>query len=375
MRYLKLYDNYDFKIDKAQGVYIYDQQGNKYFDTFAGIGALALGHSHSDIVKAISDKLNRYAHTSNFFLDEDTEKVAELITDPGDKAFFVNSGTEATDLALKIIKKKIGQAKILFFSNSFHGRTLGALSVNGFPKLKDQFKPLLPNIVEAEFNNLQSLKKVISNNPDLKAVFFEPIQGSGGVQPASPEFAAELKKQIEANELILAADEIQAGLYRTGNRYSYQHYNLQPDLITVAKALGGGLPLGGVVMKGEMTEVLKPGDHGSTFAPNPLALRASRIVLEKLEKMQPTISDKGKYFAKKLEELDSAKIKEIRGLGLMRGIELKEEIPNLRDKAQAAGLLLNIVQAKVIRLLPALNITKAEIDELIAKLDKVLSSC
>ncbi|ADO77229.1 aspartate aminotransferase family protein [Halanaerobium praevalens] len=372
MRYLKLYDNYDFKIDKAQGVYIYDQQGNRYFDTFAGIGALALGHSNLDVINAITNKLNRYAHTSNFFLDEDTEKVAELITDPGDKAFFVNSGTEATDLALKIIKKKIGQAKILFFNNSFHGRTLGALSVNGFPKLKDQFKPLLPNIVEAEFNNLQSLKKVISNNPDLKAVFFEPIQGSGGVQPASPEFAAELKKQIQANNLILVADEIQAGLYRTAKKYAYEHYNLKPDLITVAKALGGGLPLGGVIMKGEMTEVLKPGDHGSTFAPNPLALSGSRVVLEKLKKMQPAILEKGKYFAQKLEELDSTQIKEIRGLGLMKGIELKKEIPNLRDKAQAEGLLLNIVQTKVIRLLPALTITKNEIDELVEKLAKII---
>jgi acetylornithine/N-succinyldiaminopimelate aminotransferase len=372
MRYLELYNSYDFTIEKAEGVYIYDQEGNKYFDTFAGIGVMALGHSHPEVVDAVSDKLHKYAHTSNYFLDQDTERVAELITDPGDKAFFVNSGTEATELALKIIKKKIGSGKILFFSNSFHGRSLGALSVNGFPGIRDQFKPLLPDTIEAEFNDIESLRKTAAQNPDIKAVFFEPLQGSGGVQPTSEEFVAELNRQIEQNNWILAADEVQAGLYRTGERYSYEHFDLRPELITVAKALGGGLPLGGVIMRGEMTDVLEPGDHGSTFAPNPLALRGARVVLEKLETMQDSIAEKGEYFLKKLKELESDKIKEVRGIGLMLGIELKEEIPDLRDRAQAEGVLLNIVKGKVIRFLPALNITKYEIDELAEKLDLIL---
>lgn len=372
MRYLELYNSYDFTIEKAEGVYIYDQEGNRYFDSFAGIGVLALGHSHPEVVAAVSEKLHKYAHTSNYFLDQDTEKVAELISDEGDKAFFVNSGTEATELALKIIKKKITDGKILFFSNSFHGRSLGALSVNGFPGIRDQFKPLLPDTIEAEFNNVQNLKETVEQNPDIKAVFFEPLQGSGGIQPASEEFVAELNNQIEKNDWILAVDEVQAGLYRTAKRYSYEHFDLSPDLITVAKALGGGLPLGGVVMKGEMTDVLKPGDHGSTFAPNPLALRGARIVIEKLENMQDSIAEKGDYFLKKLKEIDSEKIKEVRGIGLMLGIELKEEIPDLRDIAQAEGLLLNIVKDKVIRFLPALNITESEIDELVEKLKIIL---
>ncbi|MEC9490932.1 MAG: aminotransferase class III-fold pyridoxal phosphate-dependent enzyme [Halanaerobiales bacterium] len=372
MRYLKLYNNYDFTIERAEGIYIYDTEGNKYFDTFAGIGVMALGHSHPEVVDAISDKLHKYAHTSNYFLDQDTERVAELISDPGDKVFFVNSGTEATELALKVIKKKIGEGKILFFSNSFHGRSLGALSVNGFPGIRDQFKPLLPDTIEAEFNDLESLKETAANNPDIKAVFFEPLQGSGGVQPASEEFVAELNKQIDQNDWILAVDEVQAGLYRTAKRYSYQHFDLKPDLITAAKALGGGLPLGGVVMKGEMTKVLEPGDHGSTFAPNPLALRGAKVVLEELETMEASITEKGEYFLNRLKELDSEKIEDIRGIGLMLGIELKEEIPDLRDQAQAEGILLNIVKGKVIRFLPALNITKFEIDELVEKLKKII---
>ena len=373
MRYLKLYNNYDFTIERAEGVYIYDTDGNKYFDTFAGIGVLALGHSYPEVVKAISSKLERYAHTSNYFLDEDTEKVAELITNQGEKAFFVNSGTEATELALKIIKKKINTGKILFFSKSFHGRSLGALSVNGFPGIRDQFKPLLPGTVEAEFNDVESLKEAAASNQDIKAVFFEPLLGSGGVQPASEEFIRELKSQIAANDWILACDEVQAGLYRTAKRYSFEHFDLTPDLITVAKALGGGLPLGAVIMAGEMTEVLEPGDHGSTFAPNPLALRGAKVVLEKLETMQTEIAEKGAYFLNKLKELESDQIAEIRGIGLMLGIELKSEIPNLRDKAQAEGVLLNLVQGKVIRFLPALNISKSEIDELVAKLEKIIN--
>jgi acetylornithine/N-succinyldiaminopimelate aminotransferase len=373
MRYLELYNSYDFTIEKAEGVYIYDKEGNKYFDTFSGIGVLALGHSHPEVVDAISDKLQKYAHTSNYFLDQDTERVAELITDQNDKAFFVNSGTEATELALKIIKKKIGSGKILFFSNSFHGRSLGALSVNGFPGIRDQFKPLLPDTIEAEFNDIQSLKETAASNPEIKAVFFEPLQGSGGVQPASEEFVSELNRQIDKNGWILAVDEVQAGIYRTAKRYSYEHFELKPDLITAAKALGGGLPLGAVVMKGEMTEVLEPGDHGSTFAPNPLALRGARVVLEKLEAMTDSIAERGEYFLNKLKELESYKIEEVRGIGLMLGIELKEEISDLRDKAQAEGVLLNIVKGRVIRFLPALNITKAEIDELIDKLEIILA--
>jgi acetylornithine/N-succinyldiaminopimelate aminotransferase len=372
MRYLNIYNNYDLSIDHAHGVYIYDKEGNKYIDTFAGIGVLALGHSHPEVTEEIKSKLDRYAHTSNFFLDEDTETVADLITSEGEKAFFVNSGTEATELALKIIKKKIGDSKILFFSNSFHGRSLGALSVNGFPGIRDQFKPLLPGMVEAEFNNIEDLEKTAAENPDIKAVMFEPLQGSGGVQPADKDFVDKLKSLSKANNWIMAVDEVQAGLYRTGKRYSYEHFDLEADITTAAKALGGGLPLGAVIMAGEMTEVLEPGDHGSTFAPNPLALRAAKVVLEKLEKMQDSITERGNYFLEELKMIESENIKEVRGIGLMLGIELKNEIPNLRDKAAENGILLNVLKGKTIRFLPALNITKEEIDAIIVKLKELI---
>ncbi len=372
MRYLNIYNNYDLSIDHAEGIYIYDKEGNKYIDTFAGIGVLALGHSHPEVVSAVKSKLKRYAHTSNFFLDEDTEDVARLITNEGEKAFFVNSGTEATELALKIIKKKIGEKKILFFSRSFHGRSLGALSVNGFPGIRDQFKPLLPGMIEAEFNDIADLRKTASENPDIAAVMFEPLQGSGGVQPADKEFVEALKDLTKENNWIMAVDEVQAGLYRTGKRYSYEHFDIEADIITVAKSLGGGLPLGGVIMAGEMTEVLESGDHGSTFAPNPLALRGAKVVLEKLETIQEQINENGKYFLNEMKQIDSDNIKEVRGIGLMLGIELKEETPNLREKGVENGILLNVLKGKILRFLPALNITKDEIDEIVNKLKQLL---
>ncbi|MFW6001401.1 MAG: aspartate aminotransferase family protein [Halanaerobium sp.] len=372
MRYLNIYNNYDLSIDRARGVYIYDKEGNEYIDTFSGIGVLALGHSHPEVIKAIKSKLDRYAHTSNFFLDEDTEDVADLITLENEKAFFVNSGTEATELALKIIKKKIGDGKILFFSNSFHGRSLGALSVNGFPGIRDQFKPLLPGMVEAEFNDVEDLERTAAENPDIKAVMFEPLQGSGGIQPAAQDFVEKLKELCRTNNWIMAVDEVQAGLYRTGKRYSYEHFDIKADITTAAKALGGGLPLGAVTMAGEMREVLEPGDHGSTFAPNPIALRAAKVVLGKLENMQDSISERGKYFLNELKKLESDNIKEVRGIGLMLGIELKNEIPDLRDKAVKNGILLNVLKGKTIRFLPALNITKDEIDKIVVKLKELI---
>ncbi|MCC3143935.1 aminotransferase class III-fold pyridoxal phosphate-dependent enzyme [Halanaerobium sp. Z-7514] len=372
MNYLNLYNHYDFEIDFADGVYIYDKKGKKYIDTFSGIGVLALGHSHPEVINSLKSKLDRYAHTSNYFLDEDIEAVSQLLSQQDEKVFYVNSGTEATELALKIVKKKIKDGKILYFSNSFHGRSLGALSVNGFPEIKDQFKPLLPNTIEAEFNNIESLRKTAAENPDIKAVFFEPLQGSGGVRPADKDFVAELKKLTAANNWIMAIDEVQAGLYRTAKKYSFQHYDIEADLITVAKALGGGLPLGAVIMAGEMREVLAAGDHGSTFAPNPLALRGAKIVLEKLKNMEAQIKENGDYFYNNLKKIDSDKIKEVRGIGLMLGLELKEEIVDLRNEAEENGLLLNVLKGKTIRFLPALNITKTEIDQIIAKLNKLL---
>ncbi|MGM0639877.1 MAG: aspartate aminotransferase family protein [Thermotogota bacterium] len=368
MKYLEMYKPYNIKIDKAKGIYIYDKDENKYIDTFSGIGVMALGHSNKEVINAIKEKLDKHTHISNFFIDENTEKVSDLLANKKQKVFFTNSGTESTEFALKIIKKIIGDSKILYFSDSFHGRTLGALSVNGFENLTKPYRPLLANTIECEFNNIDDLKKTFKEHSDIKAVFFELIQGSGGVVPINEEFINYIKEYSMRKEILLVADEIQSGLYRTGEKFAFEKYDIEPDVITVAKALGGGLPLGAVIMKNSVAQHLEIGDHGSTFAPNPLALAASKVVLENLENIKFEINEKSFYFIKKLKELNTEKIKEIRNQGLMIGIELKEADEKIIEKGIENGILLNVLRNKIIRLLPALNITYDEIDKIIEKL-------
>ncbi|SDC60153.1 aspartate aminotransferase family protein [Geotoga petraea] len=372
MRYLEMYTPYKINVKSAEGIYIYDINGNKYIDTFSGIGVMALGHTNKKVNEAIIKKLKKHSHLSNFFLDENTEEVAELLTDKDEKVFFTNSGTESMEFALKTVKKIIGDSKILYFSNSFHGRTLGALSVNGFENLTKPFKPLLPNTIKCEFNNLEELKNIFSKIKDIKAIVFEVIQGSGGIKLIDRDFIDLIREYSLKNNSILIADEIQSGLYRTGYKYAFEEFDVEPDIITLAKALGGGIPLGAVVMKDKIAKHLEKGDHGSTFAPNPLAIAASKIVLEELQKINGEINEKGTYLIKKLETIKSDKIKEIRGKGLMVGIELKESDEGLIEKGIKNGLLINVLQNKVIRLLPALNITYSEIDKIVERLRCIL---
>jgi acetylornithine/N-succinyldiaminopimelate aminotransferase len=372
MKYLEMYTPYKIDIERAKGIYIYDSKGKEYMDTFSGIGVMALGHSNQRVNNAIIEKLERHSHISNFFLDEKTEKVSELLAKNDEKVFFTNSGTESMEFALKIAKKIIGKSKILYFSNSFHGRTLGALSVNGFENLTKPFEPLLPNTIECEYNNSNELRRILSKNEDIKAIVFEVIQGSGGVKQIDREFVDLIKEYASKNDIILIADEIQSGLYRTGYKFAFEEYNLDPDIITLAKALGGGIPLGAVIMKDKISKYLEKGDHGSTFAPNPLGLAASKVVLEELTKIKDEIKEKGNYFIKKIEAIKSDKIKEIRGNGLMIGIELKESDEKLIEKGIKNGLLINVLKNRIIRLLPALNIAYPEIDKIIEKLRCIL---
>ncbi|MBM7559207.1 aspartate aminotransferase family protein [Marinitoga litoralis] len=376
---LKMYDYYNLDIDYAEGIYIYNKEGKKYIDTFSGIGVLALGHSNKELIERMKNKMDRYMHLSNYLLDEDAEWVAnKLVELTGEKGsvFFTNSGTEATEAALKAIKKLAtkDKKKIIYFNNGFHGRTLGALSINGFEKLKAPFWPLIPNCQEFVFNDAEGLKDYMEFHGDeVLAVFVEPIQGSGGVVPLTQEFANVLSYYQKEKNYILVSDEIQAGLGRTGKFYSYEHYNLKPDIITIGKAIGGGLPLGATIFLNDTANILKPGDHGSTFAPNPIALAGARFILENIPNMLDDIKEKGIYFIEKLNSLESFEIADIRGKGLMIGIELIESLSDLKQKAFENNLLLNVIfNNSVIRLLPALNITYEEIDIIINKLEELL---
>jgi acetylornithine/N-succinyldiaminopimelate aminotransferase len=375
---MNLYKEFDFKVDRALGVNIYDTQGNRYLDTFSGIGVLALGHSHEEVLKAQQLQMKRFEHISNFFIQDDAEEIAKiLVTKTGrtGQVFFTNSGTEAVEAALKAVKKKSqesGRKKIMTFSNAFHGRTLGSLSLNGFERMRKPFEPLLDNVVRIPFNNREKFQEAIDKHiNETVALFLEPIQGSGGVVKLDQAIADMIKNTLGKHDVLLVCDEIQAGLGRTGKFYAYQHLGIHPDIITLGKAIGGGLPLGATVFLNGTETIFQQGDHGSTFAPNPISIAGGKVVVKKISEIMDTIEEKGAYFVSNIKQTE--KIQEIRQTGLMIGITLTEPDPKLRVKAQEKGLLINVLNNRIIRLLPALNIEYSEMDEMIGILNELLS--
>jgi acetylornithine/N-succinyldiaminopimelate aminotransferase len=291
------------------------------------------------------------------------------------QVFFTNSGTEAVEAALKAVKKKSqesGRKKIMTFSNAFHGRTLGSLSLNGFERMRKPFEPLLDNVVRIPFNNLEKFQEAIDKHiNETVALFLEPIQGSGGVVKLDQASADMIKNTLGKYDVLLVCDEIQAGLGRTGKFYAYQHLGIHPDIITLGKAIGGGLPLGATVFLNGTETIFQQGDHGSTFAPNPISIAGGKVVVKKISEIMDTIEEKGAYFVSNIKQTE--KIQEIRQTGLMIGITLTEPDPKLRVKAQEKGLLINVLNNRIIRLLPALNIEYSEMDEMIGILNELLS--
>lgn len=373
---VRVYDTFPIKVVKAEKIWIYDEKKEKFLDTFAGIGVLAFGHSDPEIRKSVMEKMKKYMHISNFFIDEDAEIVAKkLLNKVGidGRVFFTNSGTEANEAALKAIKK-LRKGIIISFWGNFHGRTIGSLSITGFERLKNPFLPLLDSIVFLPHNDPHRFKEFMKKyGKNVSGVFVEPILGSGGVFPLKNDMANIIMDFKEKYNYILVVDEVQTGLGRTGKFFSYQHYNLIPDIITVAKALGGGLPLGATIFLEKVMNVFELGDHGSTFAPNPLALAGAKIVLDRLtDDFLKEVEKKGKYFVNKLIGIKSDKIKGIRGMGLMIGVELKCDGSRIKWKAFEKRLLLNVVKGNVIRFLPALNIKFEEIDEIVKRFEEVL---
>lgn len=374
---MKMYNEYDFNVKKTKGIYIWDDKGNKYMDTFSGIGVLALGHSNDEVLTAQKLQMTRFEHISNFFFQDKAESIAKILvenTGRTGQVFFTNSGTEAIEAALKAVKKKMAisdKKKIITFESAFHGRTLGSLSLNGFEKLRQPFEPLLENIIRIPFNDRTAFETVFSENEnDIIAVFLEPILGSGGVVPLCEELSESINRLTSDREILLVIDEIQSGIGRTGRFYAYQHYHLNPDIITLGKAIGGGLPLGATIFLNGSEEIFQQGDHGSTFAPNPVSLAGGEVVVTHIDQLLGDIVEKGAFFADAI--IPVPKIKEIRHKGLMIAIELFNEDPHLHDKALEAGLLINVIKDKTIRLLPALNITFEEIRIITEKLNELL---
>lgn len=380
MNRLDMYDTFPIEIDRAEGIWIYGRDGRSYLDTFCGIGVLALGHSNASVVKAVENKIRRYAHVSNFFIDEDSEKLAGKLlerTGRAGKVFFTNSGTEAIEAAYKAVKKISGgdaSRKVVAFKNGFHGRTLGALSLNGFENLTKDFRPLFQGVDILEYNDIEVLRQYFEENGDhVSAVFIEAVQGSGGVVPLRKDFADAISALRSKYGFMLVADEIQSGIGRTGEFYAYSHYGIEPDIVTVGKSIGGGLPLGAAIFLDDAQTVFAKGDHGSTFAPNPVCAAAGITLVLEVENIMDAVEEKGEYLQKLIEESGIDGIKEIRRLGMMLGVEFEGGLGDLRKRAYENGLLLNILHGNTIRLLPALNMDFSEIEEMVKRLEKTFS--
>lgn len=370
---------------KGKGMKLWDTNGKEYNDFLAGIAVNALGHSHPAVVNAIVEQAQKFIHCSNYYYIEPQAKLAQLIVENSccDRVFFANSGAEANEGAIKLARlyfRKKGQPEkfeIITLEKSFHGRTLATLAATGQEKYQKNYSPLTPKFLKVPNNDIKALEEAISEY--TCAVMLEPIQGESGVNPANVDYIKQVRELCNKKGIILIFDEVQCGLGRTGKLFAYQHYGVEPDIFTLAKALGGGFPIGALCAREPYASAFAPGDHGSTFGGNPLACNTAFAVLSTIinENLSDNSAVMGDYFMEKLMGLKEKYpfIKEVRGKGLMIGVELT--IPKAADikvKCLEAGYLIGSVGENIIRMLPPLIITREDIDAFIPVLDDILST-
>ncbi|MBW9144828.1 aspartate aminotransferase family protein [Clostridium sp. CM027] len=377
------YGRYDVTFEKGLGCKIYDTNGREYIDFLSGVAVNCLGHSHPAIINAITEQSSKLIHISNYFWNTPLTLLATKLIDNCDhsKVFFCNSGTEAVETALKISRKygKLTGTKdknvLLYMGNSFHGRTIGALSVTGQEKYQEDFRPLMDGVRKVNFNDTYDLKK----NFDEKVcgIIIEPIQGEGGVVSANKEFLEEVRTLCDKYNALLIFDEVQCGVGRLGSLFAYKKFSVIPDVICIAKALGGGFPIGATITNVKASTAFVPGDHGSTFGGNPLGCAVALAVLKELVDggIIDEIDEKSFYLLDRLLNIKAKYeiIDEIRGMGLLIGIKLKTDAKEFCKLCFDKGLLVISAGDNVIRLLPPLNITKAELDDALDILELVIS--
>ena len=376
------YNRYQIALDKGDGMYLYDVEGKKYLDFGSGIGVFALGYGNQEYNDAVKAQVDKLIHTSNYFYNEPASKAAVKMTKASgmEKVFFTNSGAEAVDGALKIAKKyanltkKTQNYEVIAMEHSFHGRTIGSLSVTGNPHYREAFEPLMSGVKFATYNDLDSVKALINDN--TAAVIMETVQGEGGVRPATEEFIKGVSELCKEHNALLILDEIQCGMGRTGWMYAYQKFGVCPDIVTTAKALGCGVPVGAFMASKKVCDVLVAGDHGTTYGGNPLACAAISTVFDLFEKNNITdnVKEVGQYLYDRLEEIrvNHPEIIDHRGIGFIQGLEFTNPVGPVVAKLLEEGVITFTAGTNVIRFIPPLIATKAHVDEMIEKLDKCL---
>jgi acetylornithine/N-succinyldiaminopimelate aminotransferase len=372
---MSTYGRLDLAISHGQGCWVWDVKGRRYLDGLAGIAVNTLGHGHPRLVPALQDQVAKLIHTSNYYHVPLQEQLADKLCGLSglSKVFFCNSGLEANEAALKIARKfghDRGNAnpEVLVFEGAFHGRSIATLSATANPKIHAGFGPLVPGFVRVPLNDIKAVEAALLAHPGITAVFLETIQGEGGVNPAQLEFLRQLRRVCDSHDILLMLDEVQCGIGRTGKWFAYQWADIQPDVMPLGKGLGSGVPIGAVVCGPRAATVLQPGNHGSTFGGNPLAMRAGVETLTIMEEdgLLANAIEVGALLKTALQDglAGVNGVVELRGQGLMIGIELDRSCGTLMAQAAAAGLLISVTADRVIRLVPALILSPAEAEEI-----------
>lgn len=377
---MNTYGRFPLVISHGEGVYVYDENNKKYIDMCAGIAVNALGYGHKKLTQALKAQVEKLIHISNYYYTEPLVNASKMLVENSDfdKVFFCNSGAEANEAAIKLAKK-YGKLKnedkieLISMKQSFHGRTCGALTATGQEKYQKNFLPLLPGTKYAVYNDIESLKEIISEK--TCGVILEVIQGESGIIPAQVEYLKEVEALCHQYDALLIIDEVQSGMGRTGKLFAYENFGIHPDVVSTAKGLGGGVPIGAMLCKDEVA-VFVPGDHASTFGGNPMVTTAATVVMDELVNngLLAHVQEVGAYLTEKLtalkEEVDC--ITDVRGIGLMQGVEITKAPKDIVSKCMEKGMLIASAGTNVIRFVPPLIVTKSEIDEAVAILKEAL---
>ena len=362
-------------LDHGEGVKVWDIDGKEYVDMFAGIAVNCLGHNHPKLVKAIQDQAEKLIHISSIYYNEPALIYAKrLVNKTGfDRIFYANSGAEANEGAIKLAVKYTGKSEVISTVESFHGRTIMTLAATGHEHYHEPFKCILPKgFINVPYNDLEAIKEAVTEN--TAAIIVEPIQGEGGVNVPDIEYLKGIEKICKENDIVFIVDEVQTGFGRCGTLFAHELFDVKPDIMTMAKGIGGGVPMGGILATEKVAAAFVPGDHGTTFGGGPLVAAAANAVLDAFEEenILDNVNEVGEYFISELKKLDKEIIADVRGKGLMVGIELTKPGAEYVDKLREVGFLINCTADKVLRFVPPLTITKSEIDQFVKALDEIL---
>jgi len=382
---MKTYAPLPVTFSHGEGVWIWDEKGNRYLDALCGIAVTGLGHAHPDISAAICDQAGRLLHTSNLFEIGLQKQLADKLTALAgmDNVFFSNSGAEANEAAIKLARlyghnKGIRNPEIIVTEDSFHGRTLATLSATGNRKVQAGFEPLVSGFSRAPYNDVDAIRNIARHNKNVVAIMVEPLQGESGINIPSPQYLTELRTICDEYNWLLILDEIQTGMGRSGKWFAFQHNKITPDVMTLAKSLGNGVPVGACLAKGVASETFKPGNHGSTFGGNPLACRTAIAVIETIEKnnlVQRAAELGDRIVAGLTKNLSSnPQVKEVRGMGLLIAVETHSPCKELAKKGLEAGIVINVAHENRIRLLPPLVLTDSEADLIVDKVSQLVNN-